>query len=242
MLRNEIWQARVDLAAAYRLANRFGLNEGIDNHFTLMLPGSRDRFLLNAFGLHWSEITAGNLMVVDSEGQVVEGAGEVETTAFCIHAPIHLASETAACILHTHMPYATALSMLEDGRLEPASQNALRYWNDVAYDEDYSGLALATEEGKRLASLLDGKRVLLMANHGVTVVGRSVAEAFDRLYFFERACMVQVIAMQTGRALKQVPSQIAEAVFRGIDAASYAAKHFTALKRLLDRDEPGYAQ
>ena len=166
MLRNDIRQARVDLAAAYRLANRFGLNEGIDNHFTLMLPGSRDRFLLNAFGLHWSEVTASNLMVVDAEGRVVEGEGEVETTAFCIHAPIHLASERAACILHTHMPYATALSMLEDGRLEPASQNALRYWNDVAYDEDYNGLALATEEGKRLAALLADKRVLLMANHG----------------------------------------------------------------------------
>jgi ribulose-5-phosphate 4-epimerase/fuculose-1-phosphate aldolase len=242
MLRNDIRQARVDLAAAYRLANRFGLNEGIDNHFTLMLPGSRDRFLLNAFGLHWSEITASNLMVVDAEGRLVEGEGEVETTAFCIHAPIHLASERAACILHTHMPYATALSMLEDGRLEPASQNALRYWNDVAYDEDYSGLALATEEGKRLAALLADKRVLLMANHGVTVIGRSVAEAFDDLYFFERACMVQVIAMQTGRKLKQVPSQIAESVFRGVDTTSYAVKHFVALKRLLDRDEPGYAQ
>jgi ribulose-5-phosphate 4-epimerase/fuculose-1-phosphate aldolase len=133
--------------------------------FHLDAAGSRDRFLLNAFGLHWSEITASNLLVFDGEGRVVEGEGEVETTAFCIHAPIHLANERAACILRTHMPYATALSMVEDGRLEPASQNALRYWNDVAYD-DYNGLALATEEGKRLAALPADKRVLLMASHG----------------------------------------------------------------------------
>ena len=242
MLRDAIWQARVDLAAAYRLASRFGFNEGIDNHFTLMLPGSRDRFLLNAFGLHWSEVTASNLLVVDGEGRLIEGEGEVETTAFCIHAPIHKASERAACILHTHMPYATALGMIEGGRLEWASQNALRFYDDIAYDEEYNGLAMATDEGERLARTLNGKRVLMMANHGVTVIGRSVAEAFDDLYFLERSCQVQLIAMQSGKPLKLVPTQIAQSTFREDDSAGGARKHFSALKRILDREEPDYAQ
>ena len=242
MLRHNIRQSRIDLAAAYRLANRFGLNEGIDNHFTLMLPGSKDRFLLNAFGLHWSEVTASNLLVVDGKGSVIEGMGEAETTAVCIHAPIHVANPSATCIMHTHMPYATALSMIEGGRLEPASQNALRFYNQVAYDEDYNGLAMQADEGERLGRVLNGKRVLLMANHGITVIGRSVAEAFDDLYFFERACLVQFIAMQSGRPIKNVPTQIAQSTFRGVDNAKDAGLHFDALKRILDREDPGYAQ
>jgi ribulose-5-phosphate 4-epimerase/fuculose-1-phosphate aldolase len=242
MLRDEIWQARVDLAAAYRLANRFGLNEGIDNHFTLMVPGSRDRFLLNAFGLHWSEVTASNLLVVDAKGKVVEGEGEAETTAVCIHAPIHVSNARAACIMHTHMPYATALSMIEGGRLEPASQTALRFYDEVAYDEEYNGLAMQTDEGERLGKVLDGKRILLMANHGITVIGGSVAEAFNDLYFFERACHVQFIAMQSGKALKKVPTQIAQSTFSGIDPNRHARLHFDALKRVLDREEPDYAR
>ncbi len=242
MLRDEIWQARVDLAAAYRLAVRFGFNEGIDNHFTLMVPGSRDRFLLNAFGLHWSEVTASNLIVVDARGNVVEGEGEAETTAVCIHAPIHTANPRATCIMHTHMPYATALSMLEGGRLEPVSQTALRFYDDVAYDEDYNGLAMQTEEGERLGKVLDGKRILLMANHGITVVGRSVAEAFDDLYFFERACQVQFIAMQSGKAIRSVPTQVAQSTFGVMHNKRDARPHFNALKRILDREEPDYAQ
>ena len=242
MLRDEIWQARVDLAAAYRLAVRFGFNEGIDNHFTLMVPGSRDRFLLNAFGLHWSEVTASNLIVVDARGNVVEGEGEAETTAVCIHAPIHIANPRATCIMHTHMPYATALSMLEGGRLEPVSQTALRFYDDVAYDEDYNGLAMQTEEGERLGRVLDGKRILLMANHGITVVGRNVAEAFDDLYFFERACQVQFIAMQSGKAIRNVPTQIAQSTFGVMHNKRDARPHFNALKRILDREEPDYAQ
>jgi ribulose-5-phosphate 4-epimerase/fuculose-1-phosphate aldolase len=238
---DEVWQARVDLAAAYRLAVRFGFSEGIDNHFTMMVPGCKDRFLLNAFGLHWSEVTASNLLVVDGKGKVVEGEGEAETTAVCIHAPIHNANPNAVCIMHTHMPYATALSMLEGGRLEPVSQTSLRFYDGVAYDEDYNGLAMQLDEGERLCKVLDGRRVLLMANHGITVIGRSVAEAFEDLYFFERAAHVQFIAMQSGRPLKNVPTQIAQSTFRGLDNARDAMLHFNALKRILDREEPDYA-
>ena len=239
---DQVWQARVDLAAAYRLAVRFGFHEGIDNHLTLTVPGHSDRFLLNAFGLHWSEVTASNLLVVDSRGKVLEGEGEAETTAVCIHAPIHMTNPRAACIMHTHMPYATALAMIDGGRLEPASQTALRFYGGIAYDEDYNGLAMQMDEGERLCKVMNGKRVLLMANHGVTVIGPSVAEAFEDLYFFERACRVQFIAQQSGKPLKMVPTQIAQSAFRDSDNARDAALHFDALKRQLDRQEPDYAQ
>jgi ribulose-5-phosphate 4-epimerase/fuculose-1-phosphate aldolase len=236
------WQVRVDLAAALRLAVRFGLHEGIDNHFTVMLPGETERFLLHPYGLHWSEMTASNLIVVDFEGRTIEGEGEVERSAFHIHSRVHRASPRAACVMHTHMPYATALSMVEDGRLEPAHQNALRFYDDVAYDDSFNGLVFDNDEGDRIARALGERRVLFCGNHGVIVVGRSIAEAFDDLYFLERACQVQVLAMSTGRKLKAVPDEIAKATFGNCDMQRSAAQHFDALKRLLDRDEPDYAR
>jgi ribulose-5-phosphate 4-epimerase/fuculose-1-phosphate aldolase len=236
------WQVRVDLAAALRLAVRFGLHEGIDNHFTVMLPGETERFLLHPYGLHWSEMSASNLIVVDFEGRTIEGEGEVESSAFHIHSRIHKASPRAACVLHTHMPYATALSMVEGGRLEPAHQNALRFYDDEAYEDGFNGLVFDDAEGDRLARAMGEKRVLFCGNHGVVVVGRSVAEAFDDLYFLERACQVQVLAMSTGRKLKRVPDEIAKATFGNCDMQRSADQHFAALKRLLDRDEPDYAR
>jgi len=235
-------QARIDLAAALRLAVRFGLNEGIDNHFTVMLPGAGDRFLLHPFGFHWSELTASDLIVVDYDGRTVEGEGEAESTAFHIHSRIHKSSPRAGCVLHTHMSYATALTMVEGGRLEPAHQNALRFYDDVAYDDTFNGLVFDIDEGDRLARCLTEKRVLFCGNHGVIVIGRTVAEAFDDLYFLERACQVQILAMSTGRPLRKVKDEVAKATFGNCDTGQYAHQHFSALKRLLDRDEPDYAQ
>jgi ribulose-5-phosphate 4-epimerase/fuculose-1-phosphate aldolase len=123
--------ARADLAAAFRLAVRMDLHEGVCNHFTLMLPDGK-RFLLNRYGLHWSEVTASNLLAIDADGRILEGEGELEKTAFYIHSRIHLHNPRAACVLHTHMPYATALTLLEDGRLEMVEQNALRFHDDIA--------------------------------------------------------------------------------------------------------------
>lgn len=234
-------QARVDLAAALRLAVRFGLNEGIDNHFTVMLPGSEDRFLLHPFGHHWSEHKASDMIVVDFEGRTIEGEGEAESTAFHIHSRIHKASPRAACVMHTHMPYASALTMVEGGRLEPAHQTALRFFDDIAYDDSFNGLVFDVDEGDRLARCLAEKRVLMCGNHGVIVVGRSVAEAFDDLYFLERACYMQVLAMSTGRPLRPVKDEVARSTFGNYDLAPFARLHFSALKRLLDRDEPDYA-
>ncbi len=239
--------ARIDLAAAFRLAVRLDLHEGVCNHFSVMLPrldNEGDRFLLNRFGLHWSEVTASNLLALDADGRVLEGQGEYEKTAFHIHSRIHLANPHAACVLHTHMPYATALTLLENGRLEMAEQNALRFFDDIAYDDIYNGLVVDNAEGDRLARVLGNRRVMFLANHGVIVVGASVAEAFDSLYYLERACRLQVLARSMGGRLRPVRPEVVRAAYRLMrdDAPKYAEAHFTALKRILDREEPEYSR
>ena len=237
-----ILSARVDLAAAFRLAARLELNEGICNHFSLRVPGAEDRFLINAYGLHWSEITASSLITVDDAGNKLEGEGEVELTAITLHTGIHVAHPQAACVLHTHMPYATAIACLENGRLEPLSLSGLRFYDLVAYDDDFEGAATAAEEGARTASKLGNKSILFMANHGVMVTAPTVARAFDDLYYLERACQVQVLALSTGRPLRRVPDEIATKSRGQIDRMeTLANNHFAAMKRILDREEPDYA-
>jgi ribulose-5-phosphate 4-epimerase/fuculose-1-phosphate aldolase len=217
-----IRQARVDLAAALRLAVRYGFHEGICNHFSYAVPGRDDRFLLNPHGIHCA----------------------TEVSAFCIHAPIHQRHPRARAVLHSHMPYATSLTSLDDGRLEPVTQNALRFHGDVAYDDDYNGVAEDTAEGARMAAVLGDNRVLFLVHHGVIVVGETMAQAFDDLYYLERACEVQVIAMSTGRPLKRIGANMAGSVFSAWSGndGSYATAHFDALKRVLDAEEPGYAE
>src|SRR3954468_18252246 len=211
--------ARVDLAAAFRLAVRMDLHEGVCNHFTLMLPGG-SKFLLNRYGLHWSEVTASNLLALDADGRVLEGEGAFEKTAFYIHSRIHLANPRAACVLHTHMPYATALTLTLPGRLEMVEQNALRFVDDIAYDDEYNGLVVDNAEGDRLARVLGSKRVMFLANHGVIVVGKSVAEAFDLMYYLERACRLQVLARSmaanSGAKLRQVRPEVVRETYRMI--------------------------
>jgi ribulose-5-phosphate 4-epimerase/fuculose-1-phosphate aldolase len=235
--------ARVDLAAAFRLAVRLDLHEGVCNHFSVMLPGGRT-FLLNRYGLHWSEVSASNLLALDAAGNVLAGEGEFEKTAFCIHSRIHLAYPRAVCVLHTHMPYATALTLLEDARLEMVEQNALRFHDDIAYDDTYNGLVVDAAEGDRLARALGAKRVMFLANHGVIVVGASVAEAFDALYYLERACRLQVLARSMGGRMRAVRPEVVRAAcaMMAADAPKYASAHFDALKRILDREEPGYSR
>lgn len=236
-----VQRAREDLAAAYRLCVRFGFNEGIDNHLSLAVPGEDDRFLLIPYGLHWSEVTASNLVVVDGEGTVVEGEGFLEPTAFFIHAAIHKARPDAKCVMHTHMPHALALTMIEGGRLEMADQNALRYWGRTAYDDAYGGLALDWEEADRIAATMGDAEILFMANHGVTVARPSVAAAWEDLYYLEQACRAQVLAMSTGRPLKKISDNMAADVVAKIRAESLGRaanydRHLEALKRVLDRE------
>jgi len=239
--------AKVDLAACHRLAARFGLSEGIDNHMTMLVPGYRDRFYLAPFGLHWSEIKAGDFMEVDFSGRRVAGDGPIEDTALCIHLPIHRLAPRARCVLHTHMPHATALGMLENPRLEMAVQSALGFHEDIAYDAQYNGLALDFTEGERMAGVLGDKSVLMLCNHGVLVIGETLPEAFERLYFLERAAQAQILALSTGRSLRKISDAVVAATVEQFKHGSTVGGrerpdlHFAALKRLLDRSEPDYA-
>jgi ribulose-5-phosphate 4-epimerase/fuculose-1-phosphate aldolase len=240
-------QAKIDLAACHRLAVKYGLHEGIDNHLTMLVPGHPDRFYLAPFGLHWSEVRASDFREIDFNGKVVRGGGAVEDTALFIHLPVHRLAPQGRVALHTHMPYATALSMLENPRLEMALQTALGFYEDIAYEADYNGLAFDQAEGERLARALGSKGVLIMANHGVLVVGNSMPQAFERLYFLERAAQAQILALSTGRPLRLVRDTVVRATAKQFQIGAQvggedrAALHFAALKRMLDRSEADYA-
>jgi ribulose-5-phosphate 4-epimerase/fuculose-1-phosphate aldolase len=232
---------RIDLAAALRWAARLGLHEGICNHFSAAVDETGDRFLVNPWGWHWSEITASSLVLCDSRGKVLEGSNKVEDTAFHIHSRIHLKAPQARCVLHTHMPYALALCTVEGGRLEMCEQNAIRFYDRIAYDDDYNGVALSNDEGDRLAAALGNRSIAFLASHGVIVAGPSVALAFDDLYYLERACTAQVLARSTGLPLRRIdPKTVADTARQMLREHGQAARHFAALKRVLDREEPEY--
>ncbi len=236
----ELQQARIDMAAAFRWAVRHGLHEGICNHFSLAVGD--DQFLINPYGLHWSEITASSIVLAHYDGEVIEGDAEVEATAFYIHSRIHKQCPHATCVMHTHMPYATALTLVEGGRIEPVEQGAIRFMNHTVYDEEYNGLALDTAEGDRIAKKMGNNRVMFMGAHGVTVAGSTIARTYDWLYYLERACQAQVLARSTGLPLKRLPPEVVQATidqFAGSNTDT-APVHFEALKRVLDRDEPDY--
>ena len=240
-------QARIDLAAALRWAARLGLSEGVDNHFSMAVPGDDgeiqgDRFLINPYGWHWSEITASSLVLADENGNVLEGSNEVEDSAFFIHSRVHVKVPSARVVFHNHMPYTTALTLLERGRLEMCEQNALQFDGRIAYDDKYNGLALDKNEGDRIASKMGNSSVLFMACHGVIVTGETVARAFTDLYYLERASMFQVLARSTGTELRKISDSVREATREQMskELPLIGERHFSALQRILDREEPGY--
>src|SRR2546426_4782350 len=239
-----ILQARVDLAAAFRWAERLGLNEGIDNHFSYAVSDDGRCFLVNPLGFHWRELRASDLVLADADRKILEGKNAVEDTAFFIHSRIHVKHPTARAVLHTHMPYATALCIVEQGRLEMVSQNALQFYDRVAYLDDYAGLALDDCEGDRMAAAMGEKTVLFLGGHGVIVTGSTIAQAFNDLYFLERACMVQVLAQATGRRLRPISTgvilEMVAAMQSNPDALDQPRKHLEAIKRILDREAPDY--
>lgn len=236
-------EARVDLAAAYRLAARFGYDDGIWNHFTLTVPGAPDRFLVKAHGLLMSEVSASNLIVVDAEGAVIEGEGYVERTAFCIHSKIHELVPAANCVIHAHPPHCSWLADIEDGRIEMIDQDSMGFLDRVAYDDDYQGIALDTAEGERMARAFDGKPILLSRNHGLTTVGETVADAFNDLHYMERVCAKQYRVAVSGRKPAMIPQAVLDRRDNR-DVGGYRAEAakllFDALKRQLDREQPDY--
>ena len=226
-------QDRIDLAAAFRWAVRFNYHESIANHFTLAANNEGTEFFINPFGLHWSEIKASDLIRVNSAGEVVEGQGKAERSAVCIHGPIHQKLPHARCVLHAHPRHCTALTTIKGGEFIPLCQKAVRFFGDLAYDDQFNRVVLDFEEGDRIAATLGNKSILFMVNHGV--------EAFDKLYHLELAAENQVLAMSTGAELNPMSDEAARTVAGQWNDIGYSDEHFGALKRILDREEPDYA-
>ena len=240
-----VQQAKIDLAAAHRLAALHELEEGIDNHFTVTVPGYDDRYLILPFGFHWSEARASDMLQFDESGATVAGEGIAEMSAVCIHAPVHRITG-AKVVLHTHQTWATALNMLENNRLIFASQTSAYFQGSIAYDDTYTGGADTLDEGERLAGVLGNAHTMFMKNHGVLVAGEYIAQAFKRLYMLERVCRTQVLAMATGERLTPIPDNVLEQMHRPGDNDPHKGErtrlYFDAMKRVLDRELPGYEQ
>lgn len=236
-------ELRRDLAAVFRAMARLGMTEQIAGHNSMMLPGDDARllFLINPRGYHFSEITASRLLLCDLDGVVVRGEGELRKVAFHIHARIHRMHPGASCVLHTHPHYLTALSLVEGGRMGFAHQNDMALADRIAYDDDFNGIALDDAEGDRLARKLGDRTILLMANHGVTVVGPTIHDAFDELYMAEQTCKYQMTALATGLPLRRMNPQL-KMQHRGPWSDHFDARlHLDSWRRRLDREEPEYA-
>lgn len=232
---------RHDLAFALRAAAHHGLGEGVCNHFSVALPGHPDLFLLNPRGLMWHEVRGDDIVLVDAGGAKICGRHPVESTAMFIHAAIHrIAGKT--CVMHTHMPYATALTLTRQRGLDTTlSQNAMRFHGRVAIDDAYNGLALDAAEGERIAHAMHGADIAFLGSHGVVVCGERVDHTYDDLYFLERACAAEVLARSTGLEVRANPPELAARVAAEMHGERLQSElFFTALKRMLGdaRDTP----
>jgi ribulose-5-phosphate 4-epimerase/fuculose-1-phosphate aldolase len=238
------WQARVDLAAAFRLAEHFNWHEAVANHFSLAISGDGKRFLMNPRWRHFSAIKASDLLALDAEDQeTMKRPDAPDETAWCIHGRIHALLPQARCVLHLHPPYATAVASLADPEIKPIEQNTARFYNRVAYDLGYEGMATSDAEGERLARLLGNRKTMMLGNHGVLIAAPSVAEAFDELYYLERACQTLVLAYSTGKPLNVMSDKVAERTARDWDLYTESAfTHFDEMKKVLDRKDPSYAE
>ncbi|UZP73829.1 hypothetical protein E0F26_03310 [Candidatus Paraluminiphilus aquimaris] len=236
-------QARVDLAAALRWAAKLNLHEGVANHFSLAINDSGSRFLMNPNQRHFSRIKASELIEIDvNDPEVLTGPDAPDITAWGLHGSIHRHCRHARCVMHVHSNYATVLAALADSRLPPIDQNAAMFYNRYVIDEAYGGLALE-DEGERCARLLHDpkKRVMIMGKHGLLVVGASVADTFNRLYYFERAAGTYIQALQTGRELRVLSDEVAEKTAQQLEAyPEQDERHFAELKAILDDEGSDY--
>jgi ribulose-5-phosphate 4-epimerase/fuculose-1-phosphate aldolase len=239
---------RRELAAVYRLVAHFRMTDLIFNHISVRLPGPEHRFLLNPFGLLYEEITASNLVIVGLDGQLItDGPWLVNPAGFVIHSAIHESREDAHCVLHTHTKAGCAVAAQEHGLL-PLNQMSLEFYDRVAY-HDYEGIAVNSEEKKRLVADLGDKPVMILRNHGLLTVGRTPGQAFLRMFYLERACQIQVDAMAGGAPLVLPPPQVCEHTARQFGGQAGDRDHadagspslaWQAMLRLADRIAPDY--
>jgi len=235
-------QQRADLAAAFRLAVRFGWHESVANHFSAAVSDDGKRFLINPKWRHFSRIRASELQLLDADdATTLQQDNAPDETAWGLHGAIHRAFPQVRCVLHCHPRYGTVLAALADSTLPPIDQNSMRFYGRIGVDEDYGGMALGAEAERACALLVD-KPVLVMGNHGVLVTGATIAQAFDELYYLERACETLVLAYQTGQPLRVASDEVARRTcaqwHRG--DGSFARAHFEELKRSLDLEQPDY--
>jgi ribulose-5-phosphate 4-epimerase/fuculose-1-phosphate aldolase len=236
-------QLRIDLAAACRLAARLDWQEAVANHFSMALSADGRHFLINPRWRHFSRIRASDLLLLEAQAELPDRDTPLDPTAWAIHGTMHAQLPRARCILHVHPPHATAWSCLVDPAIKPIDQTCARFYKRVAIDTDYSGLADNAAEGLRLTRSLADKQVLMMGNHGVLVVGNSVAEAFDALYHLERACRTLLLAHSAGQPLRILPDDIAEkTALAWEDGGAQAAAHFEQMKAVLDAEDSSYVQ
>lgn len=238
------WQDRVDLAAAFRWTARMDLHEGVANHFSLSVNDDGSKFLMNPNLKHFARIKASDLLLMDANDMTsMERPDAPDPTAWGLHGGVHRHCPHARCAMHVHSVYATVLACLDDPRLPPVDQTCAMFFNRFAIDSHYGGLAFE-EEGERCAALLKDPRtkVLIMGNHGVMVIGDTVADTFNRLYYFERAAKTYIKALQTGMKLNILPDDIAEKTAREIEAyPEQDQRHLLELKAILDDEGSDYA-
>ena len=236
-------KARIDLAAAFRLAARLGVHEAVANHFSASVSSDGSRFLINPKWRHFSRIRASDLILVDTKDPENMAALDLDPTAWAIHGQIHSLNPAAQVAMHLHPIYSTTISTLRDPTILPIDQNTARYFNRVAVDTQYGGMADSDAEGARLASLLKDKTRLMMGNHGILVVSPTVGEAFDDMYTIERACQILVMAYSTGRELSVLSDDVAERTARDWEKITdFSIRHFEEMKLILDKEEPDYAE
>lgn len=228
-------ELREDLAAAFRLAVQFGWHESVGNHFSAAVSNDGKRFLLNRRWQHFATIRPDDLLLLDSDdASVMDGPDAPDASAWTIHGTIHRTSPAVRVVLHCHPPHATALAMLADPELKPVDNNTARFFNRVAIDREFGGIADEAEEGVRLARVLGNHKTMLMGNHGVTCTGTTVAEAFEDLYFFEKAAQTLLLAYASGKPLAVLSDEVAEKTARGWDDyRGMAQAHFAYLKSTL---------
>ncbi|MCG8417272.1 MAG: class II aldolase/adducin family protein [Proteobacteria bacterium] len=237
------WQARINLAACYRLVARNRWDDLLYTHISAAVPGPQKHFLINPYGMLFSEINASSLVKVDLDGNIVgDSAYSINPAGFIIHSAVHAAREDVACVLHLHTIAGVAVSAQKRGLL-PISQTALFIYNDVSY-HDYEGIALDPDERARLVAHLGQKNRMILRNHGTLACGDTVAEAYMRMYFLERACQMQIAAQSGGAELNMLPQSMSDRVFEQL-ATGYSGigeANWAPLLRLLDREDPSYRE